>query len=321
MILIGCPLKPAILSKEGSMKILISGSSGLVGSHLVPFLRQKGHEVKKLVRHTSSLALDEIYWDPTKGELNPSDIQEFDAIINLAGENLGKGRWNEAKKQRILESRVKSTQLLAETISQLKNKPKVFINASAIGIYGEQGDEELNEESPEGKGFLSQVCHKWEAAANPIKEQSIRTVWMRLGMVLSTEGGGLKPMLVPFRLGLGGKLGSGKQFMSWIVLEDLLKAILFALTDDKLQGPVNAVSPNPVTNSTFTEVLGSVLHRPTWMPVPSMMAKLIFGEMADALILSSTRVFPKRLEEAGFQFDYPNLKLAFQHLLNNSQNN
>jgi len=281
------------------MKIMVSGSHGLVGSALLESLKKQGHEVVRLGR------------DFTK----PLDFEGVDAVVHLAGENIAKGRWNNAKKQRIESSRVDGTSQLANQIALSKNKPRVIISASAIGFYGDRGNEELSEESEAGSGFLPEVCVKWENAAQPATDAGVRTVFLRTGIVLSREGGALKKMLPPFKMGGGGILGDGKQHMSWISLDDMVGIIEFLIHKGACSGAFNLVSPNPVTNHDFTKVLGNVLHRPTILPLPAFAARLMFGEMADALLLSSAKVLPKKLLEAGYQFKHPDLKPALEEIL------
>jgi uncharacterized protein (TIGR01777 family) len=235
--------------------------------------------------------------------------------VHLAGENIAKGRWNARKKARIRDSRVNGTRLLSEALTRLSKPPAVMVCASAIGYYGDRGDEVLREESASGSGFLAEVCRQWEAAAEPARKRGIRVVHLRIGVVLSPEGGALAQMLFPFRMGLGGKLGSGRQYFSWIAIDDLVTVIAHALTNDTLQGPVNAVAPHPVTNLEFTRTLGRVLARPTLFPMPALAARLAFGEMADELLLSSARVEPTRLLATAYQFRHPQLEGALRHLL------
>jgi uncharacterized protein len=281
----------------------------------VPFLKSQGHTVSRLVRGNIKPAADEIIWDPSRGLLNPLDIEKFDAVVNLAGEGIATGRWTEEKKKRILDSRVSATLLLSETISKLSKPIKILINASAVGIYGDRKDEILTEESQRGTDFLAHVCQEWEVAAESTKHTGTRVVCLRIGMVLTAAGGALGKIMIPFKLGLGGVIGSGKQYMSWIALDDLLGVIAFSLAQASLTGPVNAVAPLPVTNYDFAKTLGKVLHRPTVVPLPEFAAHLVFGEMADALLLSSQRVIPKRLQEINFPFQYPDLEAALEHFV------
>ncbi|NIL96531.1 MAG: TIGR01777 family protein [Planctomycetales bacterium] len=295
------------------MKILISGSSGLVGSRLTALLKAEGHEVLALVRRPAGSA--EIHWDPVRGELDAGLLEGLDGVVHLAGENIAEGRWTAAKKERIRASRVASTDLLCRALAGLQARPAVLVNASAIGYYGDRGDQLLDEESPAGDGFLPEVCQAWEAATQPASEAGIRVVRLRIGVVLSVEGGALQKMLLPFRLGAGGKVGSGRQYWSWISIDDLAGVINFALTNASLSGAVNAVAPQPVTNQQFTKTLGRVLGRPTILPMPAFAARLALGEMANDLLLASTRVAPTRLEAAGYTYRHPDLESALRHLL------
>lgn len=294
------------------MRVVVSGASGLIGTALVPSLRSSGHEVHRLVRREAT-ETDEIRWDPAAGELDASLLQGVDALVNLSGENLGK-RWTDARKRAILDSRVQSTELLARTAAALDPKPSVLVVASAVGIYGDRGDEILTEESAAGAGFLADVVHAWEAAADPAREAGIRVVHLRQGIVISKDGGALKPMLLPFKLGVGGRVGSGKQWWSWIGMDDLVASYAHVLEGD-LAGAVNATTPNPATNDQFTKALGSALHRPTVLPVPGFAARTLFGEMGDAMLLGGQRVLPARLVEAGFDFSAPTIDLALERAL------
>ena len=297
------------------MKILITGSTGLIGSALASSLTSGGHTVRRLLRSSRQAAGSVAVWDPSAGTLDPQALEGIDAVVHLAGENIAGGRWNSRRKARIRDSRVNGTRLLSETLSRLSSPPAVCVCASAIGYYGNRGDTILNEGSPAGSGFLPDVCREWEAATVAALQKGIRVINLRTGIVLSPAGGALAKMLPPFKMGVGGKVGDGKQFMSWIALDDVVGAIEHALTNKRLTGPVNAVSPNPVTNLQFTRTLGSVLRRPTIFPMPALAARMAFGEMADALLLSSTRVQPARLIGSGFQFRYPSLESALRHLL------
>ncbi|HEV2175715.1 MAG TPA: TIGR01777 family oxidoreductase [Terriglobia bacterium] len=297
------------------MKILVSGSSGLIGSALVPFLTTGGHAVVRLVRAGRSAAAEGIPWDPSTGAIDAAKLEGFDAVVHLAGESIAAARWTPEQKVRIHESRVKGTRLLAETLARLARPPRALVCASAVGYYGNRGGELLNEASAPGSDFLAQVCRDWEAAAEPATRRGIRVVNLRFGMVLSSAGGGLAKMLTPFRLGVGGIIGSGRQYVSWIALDDVVGAIHHALSTDALRGPVNAVGPTPVTNREFTKALGRVLSRPTIFPVPAFAARATFGEMADALLLASQRVEPARLLAGGYQFQFPELEGALRHAL------
>ena len=297
------------------MKILISGSHGLVGKALVSALVEDGHEVVRLVRSGHAPGALEVEWHPNHGRIDAQHLEGFDAVFHLAGESIASGRWTDEKKRTIRESRTKGTRLLSETIAQLSQPPSVFISASAIGYYGNRGDEELTEKSSPGTDFLASVCVEWEEATRPAAEKGIRTVLARFGIILDREGGALAKMLTPFRMGIGGRVGDGRQWMSWIALDDVINALKFLLLDSGVHGPVNIVAPNPVTNAEFTKILGRVLSRPTFFPVPAFGARLAFGEMADALLLSSAKVDPAVLEERGFAPYWPRLEPALQHLL------
>jgi uncharacterized protein (TIGR01777 family) len=294
------------------MKILVTGASGLIGSALVPSLTGAGHTVTRLVR--SKPRPGEIRWDPLGGDIDKASLEGQEAVIHLAGESIA-GRWTAEKKKKIRESRLKGTKLLAESLSQLASPPKVLLCASAIGYYGDRGDELLREESPAGSGFLAKVCREWEAAADRAVRESIRVVRLRNGIVLSAAGGALKTMLLPFKLGVGGKIGSGMQYMSWIAIDDVLGIIHLAITNDTLRGPVNVVAPNPVTNLVFTKTLGRVIGRPTVLPMPAFAARLVLGEMAEELLLASTRVTPRRLLAADYHFKFPQLESALRSIL------
>jgi len=296
------------------MKIAISGASGFLGSKLVPCLMEAGHKVKRLVRKKEGISEQEIPWDPYKEFIERRALEDVNAVIHLSGERID-GRWTEEKKQRIRDSRVLTTQFLSKTLLELQNPPSTWICASAIGIYGNRGDVWLTEECLPGEGFLAEVCKDWEAATLPATENGIRVINLRIGVVLSPDGGALAKMLLPFKMGLGGVIGSGDQYWSWISMDDLLAIFLYILSHESLQGPVNAVAPNPVTNREFTRLLGRVLHRPTLLPLPAFMARLILGEMGEVLLMYSARVKPEKLLESGFTFQFPELELALRHLL------
>src|SRR6266852_5951303 len=279
------------------MKIVITGASGLVGSALVPKLKAEGAEVTPLVR--SAAKSGEIEWHPDLKSIDAPALEGFDAVINLAGDGIANGRWTEEKKRRILDSRVNGTRLLSETMAKLLRKPATFINASAVGFYGDRGDEILDEQSESGGGFLAGVCREWEKATEPASKAGVRVVNLRFGPIMAREGGMLAKLLTPFKLGLAGKVGSGKQYISWVAIDDVVGAINLALSDESLSGPLNIVSPNPVTNEEFTKTLGRVLSRPTVLAMPEFAARLAFGEMADEMLLVSQRVVPRKLKEGG----------------------
>ena len=294
------------------MRILVTGSSGLIGQALLPVLTAEGHNVVRLTR--SPTTGRHILWRPDAGVVDAEDLEDFDAIVHLAGETIV-GRWTAGKKARILESRAQGTQLLCERLALLRNRPKVLVSASAIGYYGDRGDQVLDEESPAGSLFLSEVTKAWEAATEPAARNGIRVVNLRIGFVLSKAGGGLAAMLLPFKLGVGGQVGSGRQYLSWIAIDDVVGVISHAIRSDVLHGPVNAVAPRPVTNQEFTKTLGRVLSRPTIFPLPVFAARLVMGEIADNLLLASARVAPARLLASGFEFRFPELNGALRHVL------
>jgi uncharacterized protein (TIGR01777 family) len=295
-----------------SARVLLSGSSGLLGTALSASLKTRGFDVTRLVRGRVS-SEDQIHWDPMRPP-NTDSVSGFDAIIHLAGETVV-GRWTADKKAKIRDSRVTSTRNLVHALTTMPKRPRVFITASAIGYYGDRDDEPLNEMSTSGAGFLADVCRKWEAAAKPAADAGIRVVQLRTGVVLSREGGALRKMLLPFRMGVGGKLGSGRQWMSWIHIQDWVGAVQHILKNDLLQGPVNLVAPKPVTNAEFTKTLASVLRRPAIFPVPALAAKLAFGEMAEDVLLASQRVEPARLVTSGYPFQYSELEKALVAIL------
>ena len=294
------------------MRILLTGSSGLIGHALLTFLTADGHMVVRLTRSPASGR--HILWNPDAGTIEADDLEDFDAVVHLAGETIV-GRWTAEKKARILESRVKGTRLLCESLAHLRNRPMVLVSASAIGYYGDRGDQVLDEESSAGSLFLSEVAKAWEAATEPASRNGIRVVNLRIGFVLSKAGGGLAAMLLPFKLGVGGRVGSGRQYLSWIAIDDVVGAISHAILSDALRGPVNAVAPHPVTNREFTKTLGRVLWRPTIFPLPAFAAHMVMGEMADELLLASARVKPARLLASGYEFRFPELKGALRHVL------
>lgn len=296
------------------MKVLITGSSGFIGSALVSFFEKQGDEVYKLVRARADILQREIAYDPERGAITPAQLEGFDAIVHLAGESI-MGRWTLRKKNRILESRVKGTALIAQAISKLKNPPPVFISASATGYYGNRKGEKLDEETSQGEGFLAEVCAQWEKATQAASNRGVRVVNLRIGMVLSDKGGALKQMLPIFKLGLGGEMGPGDQVISWISIDDLVRIIDFAINQRSLGGVVNAVTPYPVTNRELTKTLGDLLDRPTWFSMPTFMVHLVFGQLGQEILLSSGDVAPKKLERADFQFQTPRLEEALSQIL------
>jgi uncharacterized protein (TIGR01777 family) len=298
------------------MNILVSGSTGLVGTALIPALTAAGHEVVRLVRSKSrSPSRELIGWDPEANYIDAAGLEGLDAVVHLAGESIASGRWTALKKARIRDSRVRGTRLLCEALGHATRPPAVLICASAVGFYGDRGDEVLTESSSLGTGFLAEVCRDWEGSTNPARQKGIQVINLRFGVILSAHGGALATMLTPFKMGAGGVIGSGRQYMSCIAVDDCIGAIQHALSAASLSGPVNVVGPVPVTNREFTKTLGKVLGRPTIFPMPAFAARLALGEMADELLLSSARVEPKKLLESGFQFQYPELESALRHVL------
>lgn len=298
------------------MRIIVSGSHGLVGKALIKALEADGHEIYRLVRHAPN-SEKEIEWSPDRYSIAISRIEGFDAVYHLAGESIASGRWDDEKKRKIRESRTKGTKLLADALANLSAPPQTLISASATGYYGDRGDELLTETSLPGKGFLADVCMEWEQATEHARAKGVRVVNTRFGIILDKEGGALAKMLTPFRMGIGGRIGDGKQWMSWIALDDVISALQFVLNNETLNSPVNFVAPNPVTNAEFTKTLGKVLSRPTIFPIPEFGVRLAFGEMADALLLSSQKVKPQKLEASGFQFRHPHLEQALKTILGN----
>ncbi len=297
------------------MKVLISGGSGLVGTALTESLRSEGHTVAHLVRPGGAASEGDIRWDPTSGFINLNAMEAAEAVVNLNGASIGGGRWTPARKKLLRSSRVDSTRFLVDSVAGLKQKPRVFISASAIGYYGNRGDETLNESSGPGSDFLAEICRDWEAAALRAQTGGIRTVLTRFGIILSAKGGALTQMVTPFKLGLGGRLGSGKQWMSWVALDDVIGILRGVLSNEQSSGPVNVVAPDPVRNTEFTRVLASVLHRPAMLPAPEFALRLALGEMADALLLSSQRVQSERPPATTHAFRYENLEPALHAIL------
>ena len=300
------------------MRVLVTGSTGLIGSALVTRLRSEGHDVVRLVRGAAAAA-DEVRWDPAQGSIDLAGLQaagSIDGAVHLAGEGIGEKRWSDDQKRKILDSRVQGTTLLAETLAALDPKPKVLVSGSAVGFYGLRGDEVLTEESSSGDGFLAEVTRQWEAAARPAQQAGIRTVLLRSGIVLSSKGGALGRLLPLIRLGLGGKLGSGQQWWSWISLEDEVRLIVHCLEHEDVEGPVNATSPQPATNAEVVRALGRAAGRPTVLPVPRFALSLVMGgELTEEVILAGQRALPTVAEASGFTFTHPDLDAAARAVL------
>jgi uncharacterized protein len=299
------------------MKIIISGSSGLVGTALVAHLAGAGHEVVRLVRGGADPAAGEALWDPGRRLLDPAVLSGADAVVNLNGRNIGAGRWSDSVKAELRSSRLDSTCTIAAAIRAADKPPALLVNASASGYYGDRGDEALDESSSPGSGFLADLCRDWEAAATTANSERTRVVMLRLGMVIAGDGGALEKMLLPFKLGLGGRIGSGRQFWPWISLADVPGVVELALARQDLSGPVNLVAPQATRCSEFVDTLGSVLHRPTVLPLPAFAARAALGEMAESLLLASARVRPRALEAAGYAFKHPSLEEALRAALEN----
>jgi uncharacterized protein (TIGR01777 family) len=292
-------------------KVLLSGASGMLGTALAKTLQQRGTDLLRLVRSAPD-ALDELHWNPVTGELPDLErLEGLSAAVHLSGANVASRRWTDAYKREMTESRVTTTRVLAEALAKLRNPPQVLVAASAVGFYGDRGDEILDESAQQGTGYFPDLCAAWEAAARPAEEAGIRVVHLRFAMVLGPDGGALAKLAPMFRLGLGGPLGSGKQWMSWVSEADAVAAALLALKNPICSGPFNVVAPNPVTNAEFTRELGRAVHRPAKIPAPAFALRLAFGEMADEALLASTRAVPKRLQDVGFQFTHPTLIQAF----------
>lgn len=308
-------MRHASISDDRTLTVAITGASGLIGGHLTHFLTTGGHEVRPVVRSREEAESgDGIYWNIDEGEIDADALEGVDAVVHLAGENIF-GRWTDAKKHRIMESRRKGTRLLSEALADLEDPPDVLVSASGIDFYGGRGTDPVDESDGPGDGFLADVCQEWERAADPDRQAGIRTVHTRFGLVLSADGGGLKTMLPAFKMGVGGRIGSGNQYFPWVHIDDVVGIIHFALFDDSLEGPVNAVSPQTVTNSEFTQILGDVLSRPTWIPVPEFGVKLLFGQMGEEALLSGVRARPKKLEDAGYEWAWRDLKEALEYEL------
>jgi uncharacterized protein len=297
------------------MNILVSGASGLIGSSLVPALTTAGHTVVPLTHKLSRSRPGAIFWDPAAGSIPGFPDSGIDAVIHLAGENIAAGRWTAERKARIRDSRVQGTRLLCATLARMTRPPSVILSASALGYYGDRGDELLTEESSAGRGFLAEVCRSWEEATSPARERGIRVVNVRTGIVLSSKGGMLGSLRPVFRLGLGGTMGDGKHYMSWIAIDDYCGAIQHCLKNPELAGPVIVAAPNPVTNREFAKKLAKVLKRPTVLTMPAAAARLMFGEMAGEMLLASQRAEPVRLKASGYHFLFPSLEPALEHVL------
>jgi len=302
-------------TQSNAARVVVTGASGLVGTALCTLLRTRGHHVDRLVRRPARPGGGEIRWDPAQGSIDAALLEGAEFVVNLAGEPIAAGRWTPARKRAILESRTQGTRLLCDTLARLDRRPQALLSASAVGYYGDRGEEWVTEEEAAGAGFLADVCTQWEAATLPAREAGIRVVNLRIGVVLSTAGGALARMLPAFRFGLGGRLGTGRQYMSWITLDDLVAAIEHLLFASQTSGPVNAVSPNPVTNAQFTKTLGRILRRPTFLSMPAFAVRLAFGEMGEAVLLSGVRARPARLLADGFSFRDPELDPALWRIL------
>jgi uncharacterized protein len=296
-----------------SMRIAVTGSSGVIGRELVPFLTTAGHRVDRLVRRQAA-GPGEISWDPPRGWIDTERLEGVDAVVHLAGESI-RPPWTRSRRQRIRESRTNGTRLLSEALARLRNPPRVLVSASGINYYGDRGDSVVDETIPNGAGFLASLCADWEHATGPASSAGVRVVTMRNGVVLSARGGALPSMVRPFRVGLGGRFGSGEQYVSWIAVDDLVGAIYQSLHDGRLRGPINTVAPNPVSNAELTRTLGRVLRRPTVVPVPAIAVRAGLGGLGDELLLSSVRAIPRALESVGFRFDFPTLEDAVRFQL------
>lgn len=298
-------MREAAGTATGMLRVAVSGASGLIGGALVDALRADGHVVLRLVRG-SPAADDELAWDPAAGRLDPAGLEGLDAVVHLAGENIAAGRWTTVRRERILRSRVDGTTLLARTLAGLRRPPRVLLTGSAVGYYGDRGEVPLDESAAAGSGFLADVCRAWEAAAEPAAAAGIRVVRLRTGVVLTRRGGALPKMLLPFKLLVGGRVGHGRQWVSWIALDDEVGAIRHLLAADGVSGPVNLTAPHPATNAELARAVGRALRRPAVLPTPSTALRLAFGEMSTVL-LDSTRAVPRVLERSGYVFRHPEL--------------
>jgi hypothetical protein len=299
-------------------RVAIAGAGGLIGSSLAAFLADGGHPVLRLVRREKTDAVDEVAWDPQRGPLHPERLEALDAMVYLAGENIASGRWTESRKARLVASRVGAVHRLVDSLGALEAPPRTLVCASAVGYYGDCGERRVTEDAPPGDGFLAGLARRWEDAARAAEAWGARVVLPRFGVVLSSRGGALAKMLPAFRLGLGGPLGSGRQLLSWVALDDTVGALDHALRTAGLDGPVNVAAPEPVAQSDFARVLGRVLRRPAFLPLPAAVLRLVFGEMAEETLLASTGVLPARLQESGFRFRHPELEGALRHELGQS---
>ncbi len=301
-------------ASSSSKRIAITGATGLIGTALGAHLRTDGHTVIRIVRRNPTG--DDVIWDPAAGTIDAAKLEGIDALVHLAGEGIADSRWSEEHKRRVLDSRVLGTTLIAKTLASLDRKPTVFASGSAVGFYGDRGDEELTESSSNGVGFLADVVKQWEGATAPAEGSGIRIAHLRTGLVLSTTGGALKQQLLPFKLGAGGRFGSGKQYLPWIAIHDMTSAVLHVIDTPSLAGPINMVGPNPVTNAAFTKALGKAVHRPTPIPTPLLAVKLLYGaEMVKEMLLVSNRVLPTKLLASGFEFKHPELRATLEMLL------
>jgi uncharacterized protein (TIGR01777 family) len=297
------------------MKVLVTGASGMVGTQLLQAVREAGHAPFRLLRSRPSPGDRDPTWDPAAGQLDAAALEGFDVVVHLSGESIGASRWSRERKKRIRDSRVDSTRLLSGTLAQLQRPPKVLVCASAVGFYGDRGDQALDEQAPPGTGFLSDVCREWEAASSDASAAGIRTVHLRFGIILSATGGALSKMMPPFRFGLGGPIGNARQYMSWVTLDDTIAIIGYAMENDAMRGPVNVVAPQAVRNAEFTKALGRVMRRPAFLPLPALAVRLLFGEMGEALLLASTRAMPSVLLQSGYTFRHPELEGALEAVL------